>query len=191
VDLKQTSLPDVVVIRLDEHTDDRGFLVEQYHEPRFAAAGLPTTWRQDNHSRSKAGVLRGLHFQIGRPQGKLVACLRGTVFDVAVDVRVGSPTFGRWTSVTLSENLPQLLWIPPGFAHGFCAMSEVADITYKCTDVYAPGNERGVVWNDKEIGVEWPIREPILSPRDRALPSLRDVMNELPRYSGLTTSNPR
>jgi dTDP-4-dehydrorhamnose 3,5-epimerase len=182
VDVTPTSLPGVVLITLDTFADDRGFFVERYRDERFATTGLPTVWRQDNHSRSRRGVLRGLHYQLSRPQGKLVSCISGSVFDVAVDVRVGSPTFGKWVGVTLTGDAPQLLWIPPGFAHGFCTTSDVADVTYKCTDVYVPDDERGIIWNDPELAIRWPLSPPILSRRDREFPSLKHATALLPQY---------
>jgi dTDP-4-dehydrorhamnose 3,5-epimerase len=183
MDVTPTQLPEVLLIDLVKRSDDRGFFLEHYHEQRFAALGLPIAWRQDNRSRSYANVLRGLHYQLARPQGKLVACLRGEVFDVAVDVRVGSPTFGQWAAVELSEDRPQVLWIPPGYAHGFCALSDVADLLYKCTDVYVGDDERGIIWNDPDLRIDWPVRQPMLSSRDRALPALRDATAQLPRFA--------
>jgi dTDP-4-dehydrorhamnose 3,5-epimerase len=188
VNVKPTALPEVLIVELERFTDDRGFFLERYHEEKFARLGLPGTWRQDNHSRSRRGVLRGLHYQLRRPQGKLVWCARGSAFDVAVDIRAGSPTFGQWASITLTEDLPQLLWIPPGFAHGFCALSDMTDIIYKCTEVYVPSDERGLAWNDPELGIRWPVTPPILSPRDRDFPQLRDAMTELPAYAAPVTT---
>lgn len=163
--------------------DDRGFFMETFHDDRFREAGLPVRFRQDNHSRSNLNVLRGLHYQLEHPQGKLVTCVYGTVFDVAVDIRVGSPTFGRWTGVTLSADAPRCMWIPPGFAHGFCALSAVADVTYKCTDVYHAEDDRGVLWNDPTIGIQWPIRDVLLSPKDQRHAPLDPTRRDLPSYS--------
>ena len=177
-----TALPDVLLIELDEFPDERGFFVERYHEERFAKLGLPTAWRQDNHSRSRRGVLRGLHFQLRRPQGKLISCVAGSVFDVAVDVRVGSPTFGKWVGVTLSGDKAQLLWIPPGYAHGLLAVSEQADVIYKCTELYAPADERGILWSDPDLQIQWPVSGPILSERDRRLPMLSET-RDLPQFT--------
>ena len=156
--------------------DARGFFMESYNRRDFAeATGLDVDFVQDNHSRSRRGVLRGLHYQINQPQGKLVRAVRGAVFDVAVDIRRSSPTFGRWTGTELSEDNQRQLWIPPGFAHGFVVLSESADFLYKASDWYAPEHERGIAWNDPSIGVEWPlatIGEPLLSDKDRAAPTL-------------------
>jgi dTDP-4-dehydrorhamnose 3,5-epimerase len=155
--------------------DARGRFFESYHEEKHRRLGVDARFVQDNQSRSVAGVLRGLHAQLERPQGKLVRVLEGTVFDVAVDLRPASPTFGRWAGVTLSaENLLQV-WIPPGFAHGFCALSEVAEVFYKCTTFYDPEDEVGVRWDDPEIAIEWPVASPRLSAKDAALPRLRDL----------------
>jgi dTDP-4-dehydrorhamnose 3,5-epimerase len=161
-------------------SDDRGFFLEAYNERRFAEFGLPARFRQDNHSRSVKGVLRGLHYQVRQPQGKLVSVIRGQIFDVAVDVRRGSSTFGRWHGVTLSADEPRYLWVPPGFAHGLCVLSDVADVVYKCTELFAPDDEGGVLWNDPTVGIEWPIANPILSPKDRRLPGLSPERSDLP-----------
>jgi dTDP-4-dehydrorhamnose 3,5-epimerase len=174
-------IPEVLLLELDVFRDERGHFFERYHEERFAKHGLPTEFRQDNHSRSRRSVLRGLHYQLRHPQGKLVSCIRGRIFDVAVDIRVGSPTFGRWVGVELEEEKPELMWIPPGFAHGFCALSGMAEVQYKCTDLYVPHDDRGVLWSDPELHIDWPITDPILSKRDRVLPSLRAA--ELPIYA--------
>jgi dTDP-4-dehydrorhamnose 3,5-epimerase len=149
--------------------------METWQAARYAAAGIPAAFVQDNLSRSVRGTLRGLHLQEPFAQGKLVFCLRGTVFDVAVDVRRGSPNFGRWFGAELSDENRRQMWVPAGFAHGFCVISESADFVYKCTELYHPETERGIAWNDPEIGIEWPIADPILSPRDREAPRLRDA----------------
>ena len=177
-----TSLPDVLLIEPRVFADERGFFYESFNAPRFAQHGLPTEWRQDNHSRSREGVLRGLHYQLRRPQGKLVTCIRGEVFDVAVDIRRGSPTFGTWTGVHLSGDKPQHLWIPPGFAHGFCVLSDVADFVYKCTDVYQGDDDRGVLWSDPGIGIDWPVADPALSEKDKRYLPLDASRADLPRY---------
>jgi dTDP-4-dehydrorhamnose 3,5-epimerase len=143
----------------------------------LAAAGLPLDVLQVNHSRSTRSVLRGLHFQNRTPQGKLVRALRGEIFDVAVDVRRGSPAFGQWTAVTLREGSGDALWIPPGFAHGFCALSDEVDVVYMCTGLYDREDEQGVLWRDPEIGIEWPLAEPVISVRDRSLPLLSEIQN--------------
>ena len=181
----ETELPGVVVIEPRVHTDDRGFFLEIFNEDRArraAADGLPTAIRQINQSRSRQDVLRGLHYQLGRPQGKLITVLHGEIFDVAADVRRGSPTFGQWTSVQLSADTPRALWVPPGFAHGFCVLSDRADVIYACTDVYFPEGDRGVRWDDPTLGIDWPTREPILSPKDAALPELLGAGAELPEW---------
>jgi dTDP-4-dehydrorhamnose 3,5-epimerase len=182
VNIVATDLPEVLVIEPRVFRDDRGFFVESFHDERFTQAGLPARFRQDNHSRSVRNVLRGLHYQLEHPQGKLVTCMQGVVFDVAVDVRVGSPTFGRWTGITLSGDEPRFVWIPAGFAHGFCALSDVADVTYKCTTVYQADDDRGVLWNDPAIGIQWPVSEPLLSPKDRRNAPLDRGRGDLPRY---------
>ena len=178
----QTPLPGVLVIEPRVFRDDRGFFLESFNAERFAQHGLPTVFRQDNHSHSKKGVLRGLHYQLRRPQGKLVSVIRGSVFDVAVDIRRGSATFGKWYGVVLTEDEPRFLWIPPGFAHGFCTLSDSADFVYKCTDVYVADDDRGVLWSDPSIGVEWPIENPILSDKDQRMPTLGTARNDLPEY---------
>jgi dTDP-4-dehydrorhamnose 3,5-epimerase len=160
--------------------DDRGFFLESFNEAAFAAAGLPTRFVQDNHSRSKKGVLRGLHYQLRHPQGKLVRVVRGKIFDVAVDIRRESTTFGKWVGVTLDDREMGALWIPPGFAHGFCALSDDVDVTYKCTDFYSPADERGVLWNDRLLKIDWPIRSPIVNSKDQSYPPLRSDSMDLP-----------
>jgi dTDP-4-dehydrorhamnose 3,5-epimerase len=167
-----TSLPGVLIIEPRVFRDERGFFFETYHAERYRDAGLDVTFVQDNHSRSVRGTLRGLHWQVERPQGKLVRVLFGEIFDVAVDIRVDSPTFGDWVGVSLSADNFRQAWIPPGFAHGFCVMSEVAEVEYKCTDFYDPPSERGLIWNDPEVGIDWPITDPILSARDQRHPGL-------------------
>ena len=176
----ETTLPGVILIEPKVFADDRGFFMETYHFERFRENGIADVFVQDNHSRSTRGVLRGLHYQEPKPQGKLVRCTRGTLFDVAVDIRRGSPAFGRWFGAELSEENKRLLWIPPGFAHGFCALSDVADLVYKCTALYDGKADRSIAWNDPDIGIEWPIESPLLSPKDAAAPRLRDAL--LPSY---------
>lgn len=165
----ETGLSGVLILEPKVFGDERGFFMESYNRQRFAELGLPTDFVQDNHSRSARGVLRGLHYQIQRPQGKLVRVVRGAVYDVAVDLRRSSPTFGRWEGVELSEENRRMLWIPPGFAHGFLVLSDYADFLYKTTDFYAPEHERCIAWNDPAIGIAWPLEgEPVLSAKDRA-----------------------
>ena len=168
MNVTETSLPDVLLIEPRVFGDSRGFFLETFSAQRYAEAGIPDTFIQDNWSHSCRGTLRGLHFQIKHPQGKLVHVMQGEIFDVAVDVRQDSPTFGNWVGVTLSAENKRQLWVPPGFAHGFAVLSETADFVYKCTDIYAPEFERTLQWNDETIGVNWPIDgEPILSDKDR------------------------
>jgi dTDP-4-dehydrorhamnose 3,5-epimerase len=152
-----TTIPDVILIEPKICGDDRGFFVETYKAQSFAEAGIPDTFIQDNHSGSQQGTLRGLHYQIRHPQGKLIRAIVGEVYDVAVDIRRSSPTFGQWVGVTLSAENKLQLWVPPGFAHGFYVVSEWAEITYKVTDIYAPDWERTLAWDDPSIKVEWPI----------------------------------
>jgi dTDP-4-dehydrorhamnose 3,5-epimerase len=162
-----TALPGVVLIEPVVHGDERGFFLESYHAERFAEAGLPSHFAQDNHSRSSKGILRGLHYQEPHPQGKLARVVRGAVFDVAVDIRRGSPFFGRWVGCELSEDNKRMLWIPPGFAHGFYVLSAVADFLYKCTETFHPEADRSILWNDPDIGIAWPLDgEPVLSAKD-------------------------
>lgn len=172
-----TDIPDVLVIEPRVYIDERGFFYESFNQRQWSEqVGFSPMFVQHNHSRSIKNVLRGLHYQVQCPQGKLVRVLRGEVFDVAVDIRGGSPTFGRWTGVRLSaENMLQL-WIPEGFAHGFVVLSDGADLQYLATDFYAPGNERAIAWNDPDLGIQWPLSgEPILSAKDRSAPCLRDA----------------
>jgi dTDP-4-dehydrorhamnose 3,5-epimerase len=171
----RTAIPEVLLLEPVVHEDERGFLLESFREAKCHEFGIAGPFVQDNHSRSLRGVLRGLHMQLRTPQGKLVTVVRGEVMDVAVDLRPESPTFGRHVSAVLSDSNVRLLWIPPGFAHGFCALSEVADVHYKCDAYYDPDDQIGVAWNDPELGIDWPIEDPVLSPRDRELPTLRDV----------------
>lgn len=177
----ETSLRGVLLIEPTVHGDDRGFFMETYHLEKFQDAGIVETFVQDNHSRSARGVLRGLHYQQPNPQGKLVRCTRGALFDVAVDIRAGSPQFGSWFGAELSEENRLMLWIPPGFAHGFCAVSPVADLVYKCTALYDAANDRSIAWNDPAIGIRWPLSSPVLSSKDAAAPTLA-AAPALPRY---------
>ena len=183
MNITTTDLPGVLVIEPVVFRDDRGFFLETFRDDRFTQAGLPAAFRQDNHSRSRRNVLRGLHYQLKHPQGKLITCMRGEIFDVAVDVRVGSPTFGRWTGITLHADHPRYVWIPAGFAHGFCVLSDVADVTYKCTDIYHAGDDYGVVWSDPAIGIRWPIDDAVLSAKDQQHPLLNAARDVLPAYA--------
>ena len=162
------AIPEVVLIKPKVFGDARGFFFESFNQKAFnEATGTNHQFVQDNHSRSAKGVLRGLHYQIQQPQGKLVRVVRGAVFDVAVDIRKSSPTFGRWVGAELSEDNQHQLWVPPGFAHGFLVLSDLADFLYKTTDYYAPQYERSILWNDSDLNIDWPIGEPILSNKDR------------------------
>ena len=181
--VEATKIPGLLVIEPAVHGDERGFFMESYSRDRYAEAGLPRDFVQDNLSLSAKGILRGLHLQHPDDQGKLCSVLEGEVFDVAVDVRLGSPTFAQWVGVTLSSENKRQFYIPPGFAHGFCVVSERAMVSYKCTDFYSAPNELGVAWDDPEIGIDWPISSPQLSGKDRENPMLRDILaDRLPRY---------
>jgi dTDP-4-dehydrorhamnose 3,5-epimerase len=172
----ETRLPGVLILEPCVHDDQRGFFVETFQAERFARqTGVTTPFVQDNHSRSGRGVLRGLHAQRHHSQGKLVRAARGEVFDVAVDIDPASATFGQWVGATLSDSNHRQLWIPPRYAHGFLVLSELADFEYKCTDYYHPEDEIGVIWNDPDIGIRWPLDNPTLSTKDLALPTLRDL----------------
>jgi dTDP-4-dehydrorhamnose 3,5-epimerase len=171
----QTELPGVIIIEPKVFPDARGFFMELYSEQRFHDAGLKMQFVQDNLAFSRKGTLRGLHFQNPNPQGKLVYVLQGEVFDVAVDIRRGSSTFGRWVGVTLSEENKRQFYVPPGFAHGYYVTSETALFAYKCTDLYNPKADGGVLWIDPDIGIKWPGAEPLISEKDAAAPRLRDI----------------
>jgi len=166
MEIRETELAGMCVIEPRVFADERGFFMETYHQEKFAAGGIPELFVQDNHSRSVKGTLRGLHYQIQHPQGKLVRVIRGEVYDVGVDLRRDSPTFGKWVGELLSEENKRQLYVPPGFAHGFCVVSDIAEVVYKCTDLYHPEHERCLLWNDPTLGIDWPVAEPILSPRD-------------------------
>lgn len=184
----KTHLPGVVVIEPKVFGDKRGFFLETYRQDVLRQAGINVTFVQDNHSRSTQGVLRGLHYQLEQTQGKLVRVTSGSVFDVAVDVREGSPTFGQWYGTQLDEESMHMLYVPPGYAHGFVVLSQSADFLYKCTDYYHPESEQGIAWNDPDIGIEWPISnlssEISLSEKDKANVLLKDQSHDkLPTYS--------
>jgi dTDP-4-dehydrorhamnose 3,5-epimerase len=178
-----TELPEVLLIEPKVFRDPRGQFYESFQARSYAEAGIPGPFVQDNHSRSVRGTLRGLHFQEPRAQGKLVQVLRGTVYDVAVDIRRGSPRFGKWVGIELSDQDVRQLWIPPGFAHGFCVLSESADFFYKCTELYASEFDRSIAWSDPAIGIRWPVVAPLLSNKDREAPLLANAP-ALPSYSG-------
>jgi dTDP-4-dehydrorhamnose 3,5-epimerase len=182
-----TELPGVVLAEPTVHRDERGFFLETYHRGKYAAGGIDAVFVQDNHSRSVAGTLRGLHSQLARPQGKLVRCIEGEIFDVAVDIRRGSPSFGRWLGERLSAENFRQLYVPPGYAHGFCVTAGPAQVEYKCTALYDPADEIVIAWNDPEIGIEWPLDEPVLSPRDAAAPRLAELRDRLPLYPAAAT----
>ncbi len=178
-----TDLPGVTLIEPDVHQDARGFFLETWHQRRYAEAGICGPFLQDNHSHSARGTLRGLHAQRRRPQGKLVRAVEGEMFDVAVDIRPGSPSFGRWVGFALSGSNFRQLWIPPGFAHGFCVLSERVHVEYKCTEFYDREDELAIAWNDPAIGIEWPIASPVLSAKDSAAPRLREIAATLPPFA--------
>ena len=176
MNVTETSLPGVLLIEPKVFGDARGFFLESWNRQTFAGLGLDLDFVQDNHSRSEKGVLRGLHYQLNEPQGKLVRVVSGAVFDVAVDVRKSSPHFGQWVGYELSADNHRMLWIPPGFAHGFLVLSEVADFLYKTTAYYAPKWDRGIRWDDPQIGVQWPLEgAPTLSAKDQIQPLLKDA----------------
>jgi len=180
-----TELPELVVIEPKVFGDSRGYFLESWNQARYRDAGLPLGFVQDNLSKSSRGVLRGLHFQEPKAQGKLITVLEGEVFDVAVDIRVGSPRFGKTATMTLSGENKRQIYIPPGFAHGFCVLSEAALFMYKCTELYVPEAEGGIIWNDPDLGIPWPIEEPTLSPKDARFTRLRDLDRQrLPVYRG-------
>jgi dTDP-4-dehydrorhamnose 3,5-epimerase len=173
----KTSLDGCIVIEPDIYGDDRGFFLETFQLKRYLSeAGIKDQFVQDNYSRSSRGVLRGLHFQHLKPQGKLVRVVKGEVYDVAVDIRKDSPSFGNWASIILSEDNKKQFWIPPGFAHGFVVLSDIADFEYKCTDYYDPDDERTLLWSDSEINIDWPVDKPILSDKDKNGLLLQDII---------------
>lgn len=181
--ITQTKIPDVLIIEPDVFGDARGYFYETFSDNRYREAGLKLSFVQDNVSFSAKGVLRGLHFQNPHQQGKLVQVLSGEVFDVAVDIRVGSPNFGQWVGETLSAGNHRQLYIPPGLAHGFCVLSDTALFSYKCTDYYSPATESGVIWNDPDIGIAWPANNPLVSKKDAGCLRLKDIpKDKLPRY---------
>ena len=181
----ETGLAGVLIFENEIFRDPRGYLMEAWNQARYARAGLTASFVQDNLSFSSKGVLRGLHFQNPNMQGKMVFVLQGEIYDVAVDIRAGSPTFGRWVAVVLSEENRRQLFIPEGFAHGFCVTSETAMVFYKCTDLYTPAASGGIIWNDPDLGIPWPVGTPILSEKDKAYPSLKEMPPGcLPKYGG-------
>jgi dTDP-4-dehydrorhamnose 3,5-epimerase len=178
-----TSLPEVLIIEPAVFQDERGFFMETYQQRRYTEAGIESIFVQDNLSRSVRGTLRGLHYQVKHAQAKLIQVIEGTIFDVALDIRRGSPSFGQWTSVHLSDENKRQLFLPEGFAHGFCVLSESAQVVYKCTDYYAAEDEGGILWSDPALAIAWPILKPLLSEKDIQLPHLADIPPErLPVY---------
>ena len=177
-----TRLPGILIIEPEVYRDERGWFLETYHADKYQDGGIPLAFVQDNCSSSVRGTLRGLHAQMSRPQGKLVRVLRGEIFDVAVDIRRGSPTFASWESVSLTAGNFKQIYIPPGFAHGFCVLSDIAEVEYKCTDVYTPGDEITIAWNDQQIGIQWSLESPILSQKDAAGQPLKVLWEKLPEY---------
>ena len=176
-------LEGLLVIETKLWRDTRGAFVETYHQERYRDAGITAAFVQDNFSWSQANVLRGLHYQLSRPQGKLVMVVEGRVFDVAVDIRKGSPTFGRWHGVELSAENGRQLYIPSGYAHGFCVLSERAGFMYRCTDYYNPSDERGIRWNDPQLAIDWPVVNPLVSQKDQAYKTLTEMQGELPQWT--------
>ncbi|MBA7485247.1 dTDP-4-dehydrorhamnose 3,5-epimerase [subsurface metagenome] len=183
MNVKETKLPGVLVLEPNVFADERGFFLETWNSTRYEDAGIRGPFVQDNVSFSKEGVLRGLHFQHPQSQGKLVQVISGQVVDVTVDIRVGSATFGQWVSEVLSDANHRQMYIPPGFAHGYCVVSETAVFSYKCTDFYNPAAEGGIIWNDPDLNIDWLIEEPALSPKDANYPRLKDIRPEkLPHF---------
>jgi dTDP-4-dehydrorhamnose 3,5-epimerase len=179
----ETAIPGVLLLRPKVFRDERGFFFESYHETRFADLGITDKYVQDNHSRSRRGAVRGLHYQLKHAQAKLCRVVLGEVFDVAVDIRRGSPTFGKWVGAVLSAENQQQIYIPPGFAHGFSVLSEAAEFLYKCNDFYYPEDEHGVLWNDPQLKIDWRVSDPIISEKDQRFSPLANVAAELlPRY---------
>jgi len=182
-----TSLPGVILIEPQVFEDPRGFFMETFHKKKYAVEGIDRVFVQDNHSHSKRGTLRGLHYQLRHAQGKLIYVVAGEVFDVAVDIRCGAPTFGKWSGTYISAENKRQLYIPEGFAHGFSVLSETADVIYKCTDFYTPGDEYGIFWADPTIDIDWKIESPVLSKRDSQNPELSQVAEELlPVYKSIS-----
>jgi dTDP-4-dehydrorhamnose 3,5-epimerase len=182
VKVRETAIPGVLVVEPAVHRDPRGFFLETWRDERYRSAGIDAVFVQDNQSRSSLGTLRGLHAQVARPQGKLVRVIEGEVFDVAVDIRPHSPTYGRWVGERLTADNFLQLWVPPGFAHGFCVLSEAAQVEYKCTAYYDRDDEIAIAWNDPDLAIAWPIGEPLVSARDRDAPRLRELRARLERH---------
>jgi dTDP-4-dehydrorhamnose 3,5-epimerase len=185
----ESGVAGVLLIEPVVHRDARGYFVETFHAEKYAAAGIPTSFVQDNHSASVGQTLRGLHMQGRRPQGKLVRVVEGEIWDVAVDLRRGSPTYRRWAAEVLSADNFRQLYLPPGCAHGFCVLSGVAQVQYKCTAFYDPSDEIGVAWDDPDLAIAWPVTDPILSERDRHHPRMRDLEDRLPQFERLASGS--
>ena len=179
LEIKNTAIADVLIIEPDVFHDRRGFFMETYHQKKYAGNGLHKEFVQDNRSFSSKNVLRGLHYQLTHQQAKLVFVLKGEIFDVVVDIRPHSPTFGRWVGEVLSDQNNRQIFVPEGFAHGFCVLSDTADVIYKCTDLYYPEDDKGINWADKKINIDWPVKNPVMSDKDKSLPMLHDVPKEL------------
>lgn len=175
----ETDLPGVIVVKPEVFRDHRGFLMESFHSERYSSGGIERVFVQDNHSHSVKHTLRGLHYQLKNPQAKLIYVVKGEIFDVALDIRKGSPTFGKWTGLVLSDQNRHQLFVPEGFAHGLCVLSETADVIYKCSDLYAPGDEFGILWSDPEIGIDWNVKQPLLSEKDSKCLKLSEVPEDL------------
>jgi len=174
----KTKLSEVLILEPKVYEDSRGFFKEIYQAQRYAECNIGVNFVQDNYSRSRKDVLRGLHFQVSKPQGKLVSCLKGAVYDVVVDINVNSSTFGQYIGVELNEKNHLQVWIPPGYAHGFCVLTNTADFQYKCTDYYDPFDEGGIIWNDKDLAIEWPTDTPFIANKDLNLPTFQDLVNK-------------
>ncbi|MEA3436598.1 MAG: dTDP-4-dehydrorhamnose 3,5-epimerase [Thermodesulfobacteriota bacterium] len=175
----KTAFPDIFLIEPDVFKDTRGFFMETYNQKNYAEAGIDQEFVQDNYSHSKYGILRGLHYQLKNAQGKLVFVITGEIFDIVVDIRIGSPRFGQWFGTYLSAKNKQQIFVPEGYAHGFIVLSESVDVIYKCTDFYTPGDEYGIFWADPNIGIDWPIKNPVLSDKDSKNPNLKEIPEEL------------
>jgi dTDP-4-dehydrorhamnose 3,5-epimerase len=180
MNLIKTNLPEVFILEPDVFRDRRGLFMESFHSEKYAAFGVPKVFVQDNYTRSIKDVVRGLHGQVTKPQGKLIRAIRGEIFDVAVDIRTGSPNFGKWVGQILSDQNFRAMYIPPGFFHGFAVLSPEADVLYKCTALYDAPDEIGVRWDDPDLNVNWPVKNPVLSDRDLKLPSLKEIRSKLP-----------
>ncbi len=183
--LINTSIPDVILIEPNVYDDSRGFFLETFHHRKYADVGIDQVFVQDNYSHSKRGIIRGLHYQLIHPQGKLIYVMKGEIFDVAVDIRRGSPSFGQWFGTSLSAENKRQIYVPKGFAHGFCVLSESADVMYKCTDFYDAEDEYGIFWSDETIAIDWPVKTPVLSDKDNGFQKLTEISeNDLPVYGG-------